>query len=979
MVTLVSRVAERVRAMPKMRRFAVFLAITAIIAAVASAIAWATVFREERGEPVVVAVVAPLSGPAARQGAAIVAGAEQWLARQPTVRRRPLALRLVDSHGQADALAAIAAQPDVAAVLALGGSPTDEGVAAQHGLPRIMLAGQPARAEAWSFPLSAHPVLEARFLANYVRNVVGERLVSVLRPNTAQDEEVAAAFDETLRRFGTRVVYNWPIATAPEERGAALRAVARDIAERQVAGAILVLGEPDFAAEAIAELGAAEVSNRVVGLRSLASQDFMAKAQAAWRGPGSLASALNGTLVATPLLFDTAGVEAQAFQATFRATTRMAPDWLAVLAHDGLRTIAQALARIEAPASADGSALRRPLRDALQRHDSAASALPGLGGPIFFDERGSGALPVMVGAFDGETLVAAPTQLTPIHEEGVTNYIEQLQAGRILYVNDRFMYRTNVVSTGIEINKVSGLSVEANTVELEFMLWFRWRGALAAQDVVFENAVGPISLGEPERTIDEGEHHYRAWRVRGRFFLNSSTAPRPFGKQLVSVAFRHRTLARNNLMYVADVVGMDLAGPYAAAEAGDGWLVRMLGAPAGSGSVLARRLAEAGVLAGVPGSVVDQAFLSQELVRSGTTGDPAYVGYGKPAPIFSRIAMDVLVKPDRIDLRALLPQQALVYLAIFALAGAVLARLLDRRDRGQFWRMQTLVLRLITWPTLLATLGVLGLDYAAARSSLWVVETIDFAVGAAWWLILARLLSLAIDRFIWAPLEARTERRVPTVFRIVVAALIYAGAMLGIIAVVLGKTIGSLLATSGLLTLIIGLAVQSNLKDIFSGVVLNLERPFVLGDWVRINSTYGQVHDISWRTTRLRTPDGQIISFANGRVVDAEIENLTRAGFYDASIQIYLDPRCPPAQAIAALQRAVESVTDVPFKPCGVALTRVEAVQGSFAARYNVELQVELWRYRVRLRNTLWPAIWLAMEQAGLVWAMLPQKLETKT
>jgi small-conductance mechanosensitive channel len=284
--------------------------------------------------------------------------------------------------------------------------------------------------------------------------------------------------------------------------------------------------------------------------------------------------------------------------------------------------------------------------------------------------------------------------------------------------------------------------------------------------------------------------------------------------------------------------------------------------------------------------------------------------------------------------------------------------------------------RLATWPTLLATLGALALDYAVANTSLWVVEMLDFAIGAAWWLVPARLLSLAVDRFVWAVLEARTERRVPTVFRIVVAALIYAGAFLAIISVVLGKTIGSLLATSGLLTFIIGLAVQSNLRDIFSGVILNLERPFVLGDWVRINNTSGQVHDISWRTTRLRTPDGQIISFANGRVVDAEIENLTRAGFYDASIQIYLDPRCPPDQVVAALQKAVETITDPPFTPCGVAFTRVESVQGTFAARYNVELQVELWRYRVGLRNKLWPAVWQSLEKAGLGWAMLTPKAE---
>ena len=131
------------------------------------------------------------------------------------------------------------------------------------------------------------------------------------------------------------------------------------------------------------------------------------------------------------------------------------------------------------------------------------------------------------------------------------------------------------------------------------------------------------------------------------------------------------------------------------------WLERILGIGGDAGSPLLRQLRAANVMAASPGYVADKATISQDLTRAGSDGDPGYVGFGKPAPVFSRIAMDVQVKPDTIDLRALFSQSALVYLAIFALSGAALAHLLDRRDRGQFWRMQTLVLRLATWPVLL--------------------------------------------------------------------------------------------------------------------------------------------------------------------------------------------------------------------------------------------------------------------------------------
>ena len=117
---------------------------------------------------------------------------------------------------------------------------------------------------------------------------------------------------------------------------------------------------------------------------------------------------------------------------------------------------------------------------------------------------------------------------------------------------------------------------------------------------------------------------------------------------------------------------------------------------------------------------------------------------------------------------------------------------------------------------------------------------------------------------------------------------------MGMVAFVMGKTVTSLLATSGLLTLIVGLALQSNLRDIISGVMLNLERPFKIGDYIRIGRILGQVHDISWRTTRVRTPNGQIIAFANGRVSESEIENMTPAEYFETSLVLYMDPRCNP-------------------------------------------------------------------------------------
>ena len=117
----------------------------------------------------------------------------------------------------------------------------------------------------------------------------------------------------------------------------------------------------------------------------------------------------------------------------------------------------------------------------------------------------------------------------------------------------------------------------------------------------------------------------------------------------------------------------------------------------------------------------------------------------------------------------------------------------------------------------------------------------------------------------------------------------------------------------------------------------------------------------------------QIIAFPNGKVAEAEIENLTRAGAYDAGITVYMDPRCPPEEVLAALRRAVAAVTDVAFKCGGMGMTRVENVNGSWAARYYIDAWTERPGGLVfKLKGALWRAIWVELTASGLIWGLGP-------
>src|SRR5690606_33475261 len=149
----------------------------------------------------------------------------------------------------------------------------------------------------------------------------------------------------------------------------------------------------------------------------------------------------------------------------------------------------------------------------------------------------------------------------------------------------------------------------------------------------------------------------------------------------------------------------------------------------------------------------DRAWISQEVVKTGSLGDPRYVGFSAIDPDFSRLDLGVVVSKAEIKISDFIADEYLIYLTIFGILGSVFAVLLDRRERGRFWSAQSWFLRLISWPVLLLSAGNLILDFAVQNLATAYIDMIVAIYATLWWLIPARLITMAVERFIWQPLE----------------------------------------------------------------------------------------------------------------------------------------------------------------------------------------------------------------------------------
>jgi small-conductance mechanosensitive channel len=125
-----------------------------------------------------------------------------------------------------------------------------------------------------------------------------------------------------------------------------------------------------------------------------------------------------------------------------------------------------------------------------------------------------------------------------------------------------------------------------------------------------------------------------------------------------------------------------------------------------------------------------------------------------------------------------------------------------------------------------------------------------------------------------------------------------------------------LVATSAVTSLVLGLALQPILSNFFAGLVLSVERPFRINDWIRVGEQEGRVVAITWRTTHLRTRDNDNLVIPNGKLADERVLNY----YYPhpahmERIKVGADYKTPPYRVRRALLEAMAGVPGALDKP----------------------------------------------------------------
>ncbi len=275
---------------------------------------------------------------------------------------------------------------------------------------------------------------------------------------------------------------------------------------------------------------------------------------------------------------------------------------------------------------------------------------------------------------------------------------------------------------------------------------------------------------------------------------------------------------------------------------------------------------------------------------------------------------------------------------------------------------------LVSFLVLRAVEGEFGpLMHPRARDLLSLAWMLTFAFGGIRTVVSFGLLLLRL----------RSRIPQPKILRDVIDVALYIVAFLAILKTQLHVDLSSLLATSAILSVVLGLAMQDTLGNLFAGLSLQLERPFQVGDWVTIRDITGRVVQIAWRATRIETARKEIITLPNNVCSKETVKNYSRgAQPVGADVYFHAPYDRAPNEVKEAVREALEQMPLILRQPPPICRTWGFDEVG---IRYQIRYFVEEFGQADWVMEEIYTRLWYRFRREGIELPYPNRKMHTNS
>lgn len=210
----------------------------------------------------------------------------------------------------------------------------------------------------------------------------------------------------------------------------------------------------------------------------------------------------------------------------------------------------------------------------------------------------------------------------------------------------------------------------------------------------------------------------------------------------------------------------------------------------------------------------------------------------------------------------------------------------------------------------------------------------------------------------------KRELPIPDLLLGILRTLFVMGMAFGVLRFEMGYDIAPLLASTALITAVVGFALQGVLGNLLAGMSMHITRSVVPGDWVQIGDVTGKVTETNWRETRIRTMGGHVIILPNATVSESKVHNMVKPNpVRRHKIDVGASYSDAPDDVIAALVAAAQEVGSVlPNPKPDVFITEFQ----DFGINYRLRFWTRDYHRKEAINGEVNRMIWYKFKRAGI-------------
>lgn len=408
----------------------------------------------------------------------------------------------------------------------------------------------------WLFSTLFDNHAQGAFIASYLYKILKYPDASIIYSDDSYGNTLSKEFALPFNAMGGKIKKEWKINPNGNFEEDLINLTQDLISDKSPSSVIFLATQPAEAAQIVVALRRRGLDHKIFGAQSLTDHAFIKLLSEYPENQLKQGYFSDGIMATSSLILDIASREVQVFKDQYFTKFNMQPSWVEAAYYDAATLAISALKNLD-PKKGSKEDKRKQVQNYLAGLNSEKNSIEGLNRKLYFTKSTDNVGDIMVGEFINQKFISAYTQLDLIEDPGsIDNIEEQVDSGDILTINSQYLYKTNIVFTGMDFIEISDFDLKTSSYVIDFYLWFRYREGLDATNIEFINQVEPIELDEPFKKRTQNGITYVAFRVKNRFLGSFDFSKYPFDSQNLTVQFKHKTATKEQIMYIRDDMGM---------------------------------------------------------------------------------------------------------------------------------------------------------------------------------------------------------------------------------------------------------------------------------------------------------------------------------------------------------------------------------------------------------------------------------------